>query len=216
MTHRLARAFSRALVLHRNEHLRARSVSRAGLPDVRSINLQDLLHLHGNASTSVVLMVMAAACLMPVGGIGTVLSFAIALLGWRWAQSRETQELPERLGSVRLSERWTERLLRGFTWVYRVAGRYLRPRLQSLFHHSTRPWWALWIGAMAVLIFLPIPFGNVLPSVSLMLLSLGWMFRDGAALLLAKLVGVGAVVFAVSFGHIVLETLQRITTWVAA
>jgi hypothetical protein len=67
---------------------------------------------------------------------------------------------------------------------------------------------------MAFLIFLPIPFGNVLPGLSLMLLSLGWMFRDGLFLLLSKVVGISAVVFALLFGHVVLEIAQRALNWV--
>jgi hypothetical protein len=67
---------------------------------------------------------------------------------------------------------------------------------------------------MAFLIFLPIPFGNVLPGLSLMLFSLAWMFRDGLFLLLSKVVGLGAMVFALLFGHVVLETAQRTLNWV--
>jgi hypothetical protein len=67
---------------------------------------------------------------------------------------------------------------------------------------------------MAFLIFLPIPFGNVLPGVSLMLFSLAWMFRDGVVLLLSKVVGVGAAGFALAFGHVVVDMVQRLLVWV--
>jgi hypothetical protein len=47
-----------------------------------------------------------------------------------------------------------------------------------------------------------------------MLFSLGWMFRDGLFLLLSKVVGISAVVFALLFGHVVLEIAQRALNWV--
>ena len=178
------------------------------------LRLQDVLLLHGDASTPVILLLMATFCLMPVGGIGTVLSFAMVALAWRWAQLHETTQLPDRIARVELNDRWTQRTLKGFFWLYLAAARWLTPRWVGLTHHTWRTWWALWISLMAFLIFLPIPFGNVLPGLSLMLFSLGWMFRDGLFLLLSKVVGISAVVFALLFGHVVLEIAQRALNWV--
>ena len=44
------------------------------------------------------------------------------------------------------------------------------------------------VALMALLIFLPIPFGNVLPALALSILGVGLMFRDGAVVLLALVV----------------------------
>lgn len=37
---------------------------------------------------------------------------------------------------------------------------------------------------MAVIVLLPIPFGNVLPALAMMLIGLGLVFRDGVAIVL--------------------------------
>ena len=100
--------------------------------------------------------------------------------------------LPQRLGRLRLDETWSRRCLHGLAWLYTTAGRCLRARWTLLCHPRTGPWWGVWIALMGVVIFLPLPFGNVLPSISLVLLSLGWMFRDGLALLASAVVGSGA------------------------
>lgn len=200
MSIRLAKRFHRA----------ARQYEREGAV----LRLQDVLVLHGDASTPVILLLMATFCLMPVGGIGTVLSFAMVALAWRWAQLHETTQLPDRIARVELNDRWTQRTLKGFFWLYLAAARWLTPRWVGLTHHTWRTWWALWISLMAFLIFLPIPFGNVLPGLSLMLFSLGWMFKDGLFLLLSKVVGISAVVFALLFGHVLLEIAQRALNWV--
>ena len=67
---------------------------------------------------------------------------------------------------------------------------------------------------MAVLILLPLPLGNVLPGLSLILLSLGWMFRDGLAMLVSAATGVGALGYAVTFGHLALAAWQHIGGWI--
>ena len=56
---------------------------------------------------------------------------------------------------------------------------------------------------MGLVIFVPLPFGNVLPSLSLVLLSLGWMFRDGLALLLSTVSGFAGVAYGLSMAHLV-------------
>ena len=59
------------------------------------------------------------------------------------------------------------------------------PNLRRL---VTNRWFVL--AAMAVLIFLPIPFGNVVPAVALLLIGLGLVFEDGLALLAGATLGV--------------------------
>jgi len=66
---------------------------------------------------------------------------------------------------------------------------------------------------MGLMIFLPLPLGNVLPNMSLELLSLGWMFHDGLVLLASAMVGSGAVAFAAALGHLVWEALAVAHGW---
>ncbi len=40
---------------------------------------------------------------------------------------------------------------------------------------------------MAIIVVLPIPFGNLLPALALMLIGLGLVFRDGIAVILGLL-----------------------------
>jgi hypothetical protein len=74
----------------------------------------------------------------------------------------------------------------------------------------------VWIALMGVVIFLPLPLGNLLPSLSLILLSLGWMFRDGVALLLSTAAGVAAVAYVVSLWQLVTQALGQTWVWLPA
>ena len=47
-----------------------------------TVDLQELLRLHGQASTAVVLMLLSMATVIPIAGAGMVLSFAIFVLAW--------------------------------------------------------------------------------------------------------------------------------------
>jgi hypothetical protein len=182
-----------------------------------TVDLQALLRLHGEASTSVVLLLLAVFTVLPIAGVGTVLSFGIFALAWRWARQMETTSLPERLGRITLNAHWTLRCLQSLAWLYGQAERRLKPRWHGVTHARTNAAWALWIGVMGFLIFLPVPFGNILPGLSLVLLSLGWMFRDGLALMVSALLGVAAAIFCASFSqllwHLLIQMSEQLTQW---
>lgn len=183
-------------------------------PTALRLTLRELLQLHGEASGAVLLMVMALLSTLPVAGAGTVLSLGIFALAWAWLRGRDSLQLPEKLAAVQLNEIWTRRCLHSLAWTYERAERWLRPRWTGLSHASTRVWWALWIALMGALIFLPLPLGNLLPGTSLMLLSLGWLFRDGLALLVSAATGVVGVGYAVSMGHLAFAAWQHAGAWI--
>lgn len=185
----------------------------AGNGETLRLSLRELLRLHGDASGAVLLMLMALLSTMPIAGAGTVLSMGIFALAWAWLRGRDTLRVPDPLGRLTLNERWSRRCLHGLAWTYERAHRWLRPRWQALSHARTRFWWALWIALMAALIFLPLPLGNVLPGTSLMLLSLGWLFRDGVALLLSAAAGAAGVGYAFSVGHLAFAAWQHMGAW---
>ncbi len=187
------------------------------------LSLAELLRLHGDDSAAVVLLVVSVLCVVPIYGMGTALSFAIFAMAWHWRQvarasgprlegpaGRAPRWLPERLAQARLDETWSRRCLHGLAWLYGQAGRRLRERLLGLSSARSRPFWAAWIGVQGFVIFLPLPFGNVLPAASLVLMCLGWMFRDGLAMLASGVVGIAAVGYAWAFGHLVWMAIERV------
>ena len=211
MSERLAHALRRAADAHA-----ASTASRSTDLAHQRLNLAELLQLHGDSSTAVVLMLMALLTVVPIAGAGTVLSLGILAIAWGWARGRDSVELPSRLGAISLNERWSGRCLHGLAWMYEQANRWLRPRW-SVWSHSTTRWgWGVWIALMAAVIFLPLPLGNVLPSLSLILLSLGWMFRDGLALMVSALAGCAALVYTASLAHLLVQLLEHARGWLPA
>lgn len=197
------------------------------------LSLAELLRLHGDDSAAVVLLVLSVLCVVPIYGMGTALSFAIFAMAWHWrhvmrasdasdtlvppegtraaaSARRRPRWLPERLANATLDETWSRRCLHGLAWLYAQAGRRLRARLTSFSDMGTRPLWALWIALQGFVIFLPLPFGNVLPAISLVLMCLGWMFRDGLALIASALFGAAALAYTYAFGHLVWVLVDRV------
>ena len=204
---RLALAFRRA----------ARSLADTDAPPSDQqgrVSLGELLHLHGQQSLAVLLLVLALCSMLPLAGIGSLVGLLMLVLARRWRQQEHVIQLPHKLITLRLTARWSQRCLQVLTWMYATASRLLRQRLTALCEPRYAGLWGAWIAVMAVIIFLPVPLGNLVCGSSLVLLSLGWMFRDGVALLLSAVVGTGGIGLTVGAGWIAVRALMSGGDWV--
>lgn len=182
-------------------------------PDAARLSLSELMALHGEASIHVLLLLMALLSMVPLAGAGNVMGLGMLCIAWAWCQQRAAVHLPARVGAVRLNARWSRRCLGLLLWLYEVAARCLRPRWGMWSHPWTRYGWSVWITLMVAVIYLPLPLGNVLPSLSLVLMSLGWMFRDGLALLLSTLFGASALAYTVILWQVAEAVLHQLAAW---
>jgi len=119
-----------------------------------------------------------------VPGVGTVLGLGMAALAVAMWRGQASACLPRRVAELELSRLWAQRVLSVLASAYAVAGRFARARLSHLAATERQSWTAAAIGLMAFIVVMPIPFGNVLPALALMLIGLGLVFRDGVAVVL--------------------------------
>jgi hypothetical protein len=73
------------------------------------------------------------------------------------------------------------------------AEAWLRPRHQRLTRPRMRAWFAFPILLLAIAIVLPIPLGNQLPALAIMLFGFGFMLKDGLAVVAAAVLSVVAL-----------------------
>lgn len=165
-----------------HDHLRASADRLHGHGDV---SLRQLAQLLGKGSQGFMLVLLAIPCLLPIPGSGTAFSVGLAALAWIMWRHFPRLALPRRMARLRLSPTLARRVLLSLAWVVEQGARFLRPRMGWWVAPVHRYWLAPMVGLMALMIFLPIPFGNVLPAVALVLLGLAIVFADGLALWLA-------------------------------
>nr|WP_310388203.1 exopolysaccharide biosynthesis protein [Roseateles sp.] len=155
-------------------------------------------------------------------GVGTVLGcgvLALALNLWRGSGV----SLPLRVGAFELSGLWAARVLRLLAGFYASSGRLTQPRLMHFAGDKARRWLAIKAALMAVLIILPIPFGNYFPALALMFVGLGLVASDGLAILvgtamaaLAMAFGIGLIWAAWFWGLEAFEFLHKLSIGLAA
>jgi hypothetical protein len=192
------------MTVHISQRLRD---AAAELPADR-VSMQALAHAHGPEAHGTLLLLMAAPCLLPVPGVGTVLGVGMAALAVAMWQGQAGPALPRRVAEFEMSRQWAQRVLGLLASTYALAGRYAKARLSHLAHADRRPWLAAVIGLMALIVVLPIPFGNVLPALAMMLIGLGLVFRDGVAVV----IGLATAAFAF-FATTGLMLMAWVTVW---
>ena len=158
--------------------------------DDQPMRLQQLFRLHGRAGPGALLVVLAVPCLLPLPGAGTLMSLGLAALAWMIWRYFPRLVMPRRVGRLQLSAPMARRALHTLAWLYEQAALVTRARLRWWVQPGHRVWLAPLVAAMALVIFLPIPFGNVVPAVALLLIGLGLVFEDGLALLAGATLGV--------------------------
>ncbi|MEI7444444.1 MAG: exopolysaccharide biosynthesis protein [Burkholderiales bacterium] len=154
----------------------------------------------GGALQGTLLVLLATPCVLPVPGIGNVMGAALVMLGLAMWRGERADVLPARVAAVTMPARWGARVLRLIARFHEFAGRAMRTRLVPLAVVRRGGWLAPKVVLMGALIFLPIPLGNVLPAVSMVLTGLGLVRRDGLAVLVGAVFGAAAVAWTAALG----------------
>lgn len=171
---------------------RLRGAAQAMQADV--ISLRQLIELQGHSALGGLMTLLAIPCLIPSLGIGWVISLGLFAIGLVMLRGGGTVRLPRRLADLTLSRANAQRLLGGLAKVYGMAEGRARPRLQALTGLTARRWLSAKVLLMALIIFLPIPAGNTLPAISLVLLGPALVFRDGVLVIASLAAAVVAIV----------------------
>lgn len=157
------------------------------------IRIADFTALFGDRAFGALLLVFAVPNLVPLPpGGSTVLGTPLLLVAAQLALGRSTLWLPRRVGDWSLQKRDLQRVVDHGVPVLRRTERLLAPRFGLLLQERL-------IGIacvlLAVILILPIPFGNMLPALAVCAFALALVQRDG----IAALVGWATAVVSVAW-----------------
>lgn len=165
------------------------------------VSLGDMVDAFDARAYGPLIVLFAAPNVLPIAlpGISALLGAPLILLTGQLMIGRRRPWLPDVLRRRSLARDSFESL------VGRIVPRLvrlealIRPRLLPL----TSSWGKRLIGAvgvvLAAIVFLPVPFGNAIPGVALVLMAVGLLGRDGLAVVAGGLVGAVGLVVASGF-----------------
>lgn len=141
--------------------------------------------LAGRVYTLMLVLLSLPFC-QPVAlpGLSTPFGLVIALLGLRFA-FRQKPWLPKLLQDTRVPAKFLPALLRMGSRMVTLIEKFMHPRMSWIFEfHATQFACGLIMAACGTLLLLPlpIPFSNLLPSLTIILIAAAFSERDGVML----------------------------------
>lgn len=154
--------------------------------------------LHGRAFNIIVILIALPFCTpIPLFGLSTPFGFALMIFGLRIAL-RKKPWLPETIVNRQIPYPTLEKILGVTLKAAYYMEKVLHPRLK-FFHRwvsfSVLNGLIIALDAFFLMLPLPVPFTNMLPAVSIVLLAAGMMEEDGAAIV----TGYIAAVFSMAY-----------------
>jgi hypothetical protein len=177
--------------------------------------LGSLVELFGEKSFAIlfVLLLGVPALPLPTGGATHVFELIAILLAVQLIAGRDHIWLPQRWRTLVLAGGRQERFIVALLRMIRRLERFSRPRLRFLFEHrvSNIVFGLLVIGGSAAAFLAP-PFTGLdtLPSLGVVLLSLGVLLEDFVLVVVAVVVGVAGVALEIVLGSAAINGLGKL------
>jgi hypothetical protein len=150
---------------------------------------------------------------LPLAGFSTIMGAGVALMGLQLALGFQQPFLPPRLARIALSPSVSKAILGGLTRILRPVERLARARLLRVSENAQlRRLLGVCLAWSAVLMGLPlpIPFTNMLPAYTILLLTIGILESDGLLILVGYGMTAATSVFFVSIGGVIWGLIQHL------
>lgn len=182
-----------------SDHAHAASVSElldliAERKDAK-VSVGDLLETFGDRAFGALMFVFAAPLVLPMPpGVSALLGAPLIFITAQWTMGRKTLWLPKAVLSSTMSMSDFRSLVTKLKPHLNRLERRLRPRLTFMYN----PVGDRLVGALcfvlSLIVFLPIPFGNMLPSFAIAAFAIGGAERDGLAALIGWVAAILSIV----------------------
>jgi hypothetical protein len=177
--------------------------------------LDGLIKLFGRGSFALLFLILLGvpALPLPTGGATHVFEAIAVLLALQLVAGREEIWLPKRWRQVELAGPRQQRFLNGLMKLIRWLERFSRPRLHFLFERRlTDIVFGLVVIVLSVAAFVAPPFSGLdtLPSLGVVLLSLGVLLEDALVVVFALVVGVAGITLEVILGSAAINGISNL------
>lgn len=155
----------------------------------------DLANSLGERAFGALMFIFAVPNAIPMPpGTSAILGLPLVILTWQVLAGRQTLWLPEVVRKRRISKEMLHTFVSKVTPIMAKLERVLKPRLGFIVSSDmAERLIGLVAFPLALILFLPIPFGNIPPALAIACLALGLAERDGAAVVVGYVLSAASV-----------------------
>lgn len=161
----------------------------------RDTTIGELVDSLGERAFGALMFIFAVPNILPTPpGTSAILGLPLVILTWQVLVGRQSLWLPDLIRQRRISREMMQTFVTKVTPVMARLERVLRPRLGFVVSSdASERLIGLVTFPLALVLFLPIPFGNILPAAAVSCVALGLAERDGLAVSVGYALALGAV-----------------------
>ncbi len=180
--------------------------------DGEKISIGALTDLLGDRAFGFMIFLLAFPNALPMPpGFSAITGIPLVILAVQYVLGRRHPQFPEFIRKRELSHSALAKAVKIITPVLRFLETLLRPRLAIL----TKGWFEKLTGCvilfLALILLMPLPGANMLPALSIAIIALGVIERDGLVIGLGTALGIGSSIFLYKIGKAV---IVKIIGWV--
>jgi hypothetical protein len=181
------------------------------------ISVAELTQKFGGRAIGALLFIFGLACLLPLPpGATTIFGFPLLLLAPQLVIGASVPWLPDGMKQRTISTAdLRSGLPRFIPWLQKIEA-VSRPRLVALFNPVGERAIGVVCTALALVLILPIPLGNILPALAVSILSFSLIQRDGIIALVGYAIAVTSASVLVLAAHIIVSMFRHMWTVLAA
>ncbi len=165
----------------------------------KEVSIDYLMSMMGHRGFGFIIMLFAIPNSFPnpIPGFSAITGLPLVLLGWQLARNEEQIKLPQRVGQARFSSEKVSMLLNKSATIVALLEKFSRPRRQHWFTPLTDRLVGYTIVVLSGILFLPIVFVNSLPGLTISVLSLALIEKDGVALMVGYFLTICSAIWTV-------------------
>jgi hypothetical protein len=169
-----------------------------------AISIGDVLNAFG-----ALMLLFAAPNVLPLPpGMSAVLGAPLLFITAQLMLGRSTLWMPRFICERSISRDFFALLMAKLSPILHRAERFLRPRISMLLHPVPERIVGGACLLLAIILFLPIPFGNIPPALAIAAFSLGILERDGMATIIGWIATVGSILILAAISSAIIAGIR--------
>ncbi len=170
------------------------------------VTISHIVKMLGKNAGEIVIIIFCAPTALPTPALPVltqILSAVVIVTLGQLLLRKKTIWLPKKLGDKELSNEIVVKTSNKLLHYHAKIEKIIKPRVTFLSSITSRSIIYFYCCALSIIVALPIPFSNTVPSIAIIVIMLGLIERDGIIILLGVAIGIIGVVslfYAYYFG----------------
>jgi hypothetical protein len=174
-----------------------------------AISIGDVLNAFGDRAFGALMLLFAAPNMLPLPpGMSTFLGAPLLFITAQLMLGRSILWMPPFIRDRSISRDFFALLTAKLSPILHRAERFLRPRMGMLLHPVPERIVGAACLLLAIILLLPIPFGNIPPAFAIAAFSLGILERDGLATIIGWLATLGSVLILAAISSAIIAGIR--------